>query len=132
MPSSDRDTEQSPGVFDTLLMPLRLPGRVVADVGTLAQGVSELVVCVRAMHQSLERVDERVAKLESLESAVGDMMKGLREDLNTRMVAVEEEVRGMLPPIEKMARDVSKIDGLLPNASDGPLTRLKDTLSSGS
>jgi len=29
-----------------------------------------------------------------------------------------------------MARDVAKVDGLLPDPNDGPLARLKDTLTS--
>lgn len=129
--SSDRETEESIGVFDTLLMPLRVPGRVVADVGTLARGVGELVEGVRALEQLVEGIDDRVQKLESLEATMKSMMEDVREDLNARMGEVQEDVHAMLPMLEKMGSDVAKIDNLLPDPSDGPLTRLKDTFSSG-
>jgi archaellum component FlaC len=166
-------------VFDTLLMPLRLPGRVVADIETLAGAVVSLqseskqylssvddragelveglgklqgsidriegrvnkleekhmpafLKAITKLQESIDRIDDRVAELESLEETLTTHMEGLRSDLNQRMLAVEEEVRGMRPPMEQMSRDVAKIDELLPNPSDGPLTRLKDTLSSGS
>lgn len=181
--ASDRDTDDaddaaSPGVFDTLLMPLRLPGRVVSDIETLTQAVvalqenaaerlgsvdehsGELVTAVKKLHgsvdeikgkvdtlegehmpafleatgklqESIDRIEGRVETVETLENTIEEMMAGLREDLNTRMLAVEHEVRSMKGPMEAMAKDVAKIDGLLPDPSDGPLTRLKDTLTSG-
>jgi hypothetical protein len=46
------------------------------------------------------------------------------------MLAVEEEVRELRSPIEKMSRDLATMVELLPNPSDGPLARLKDTLTS--
>ena len=169
----------SPGVFDTLLMPLRLPGRVVSDIETLTQAVvalqqnseqrlgsiddraGQLVEGLKELHgsvddvkgtvdtleqermpafleatgklqESIDRIEGRVETLESLENTIEEMMAGLREDLNTRMLAVEHEVRSMQPPMKTMANDVAKIEGLLPDPSDGPLTRLKDTLTSGS
>jgi len=97
------DDPPAPGVLDTLLMPLRLPGRVVSDIAKLVEGVL-----------ALQRTSE-----------------GLREDLNERMLAVEHELRAIQPSLEQMAGDVAKIDDLLPNPHDGPLTRLKDTLTSG-
>jgi hypothetical protein len=57
-------------------------------------------------------------------------MDGLREDLNTRLLAVEAEVRGMRSPMAQVTRDVETISRLLPDPSDGPLARLKDTLTS--
>jgi len=166
----------SPGVFDTLLMPLRLPGRVVSDIETLTQAVvalqqnseqrlgsiddraGQLVEGLKGLHgsvdevkgtvdaleqermpafleatgklqESIDRIEGRVETLETLENTIEEMMAGLREDLNTRMLAVEHEVRSMQAPMKTMANDVAKIDGLLPNPDDGPLTRLKDTLT---
>ena len=182
--ASDRDTDDaddaaSPGVFDTLLMPLRLPGRVVSDIETLAEavvalqrtadthlaavdenagrlveGLKELQGSVdevkgtvdtleqermpaflestEKLQESIDRIEGRVETLETLKNTIEEMMAGLREDLNTRMLAVEHEVRSMQPPMKQMANDVAKIEGLLPDPSDGPLTRLKDTLTSGS
>lgn len=135
-------------MFDALLMPLRLPGRVVSDVGTATVGLlslarrveehlgsvddraGQLVESLRGVRRALEKVDARVETLQALETTVEEEMQAVRGDLNERMLAVEAEVRAMRDPTEQMARDVAQIVQLLPNPSDGPLTRLKDTLTS--
>jgi chaperonin cofactor prefoldin len=176
MPTSD-DTDAGPNVFDTLLMPLRLPGRVVSDIGVLADAVVTLqsdakhhlssvddqagqlvaglstlqgsidhiegkvdrleaermdafLVAVGGLQASIDRIELNVEKLESLEKAITVRIDGLRGDLNTRMIAVEHTVAAMSSPMQEMADDVAKIDELLPDPKDGPLTRLKDTLTS--
>ncbi len=136
------------GLLDTLLLPLRLPGRVVADIESVSrsllslQGSAEnhlasvderaghLVAGLAELQTSLKRVERQIDSLMSLEATVEERMDGLREDLNTRMLAVEAEVRGIRPPIEQMGRDVQSIGKLLPDPTDGPLARLRDTLSS--
>lgn len=40
--TDDRDSDDSPGVLDSLLSPLRLPGRVVADIEALARAARSL------------------------------------------------------------------------------------------
>lgn len=45
------------------------------------------------------------------------------------MLAVQHELHAMSPQMEQMANDVSKIDDLMPEPTDGPLTRLKETLT---
>ncbi|MDP8909113.1 MAG: hypothetical protein M3N47_08345 [Chloroflexota bacterium] len=135
-------------VFETLLSPLRLPGRVLSDTETLAQTVlsllrnterhldslndkaGALVARVGELHGQVEGIDDRVEKLESLEATIKGLIGGLRTDLNDRMLAVDGEVRPMHSLLRQMASDVAKIDDLLPDASDGPLQRLKDTLTS--
>ena len=177
--ASDPDEQETPGVFDALLMPLRLPGRVISDIETMTQSVVALqrtaedhlagldenagllVEGLKDLHgsvdaidakvnkleqermpafleataklqESIDRIEGRVKTLQTLENTIEEMMAGLREDLNARMLAVEHEVRSMQAPMQKMATEVENIGGLLPDPSDGPLTRLKDTLSSGS
>jgi len=177
--ANEHDDEASPNVLETLIMPLRLPGRVVSDIETLTsavvslqsdakkhlssvddsavklvEGLGELqssidriesrvtkleqermtafLKAVGKLQTSIDRIDGRVEKLESVEETMATHLQGVRSDLNERMIAVEEEVRAMRPAMEQMAGDVAKIDGLLPDPSDGPLTRLKDTLSSSS
>ncbi len=172
----DRD-EGTLNLFDTLMMPLRLPGRVVSDVDRLTRAVialqsdakqhlssvddsaAQLVGGLRELHRavtrierkvnileedrmqalldatatlqaSIDRIDHRVAVLESLEGSMTGLIEGLREDLNARMIAVQGEVHGIKQPMHTMADDVSKIDALLPDPNAGPLTRLKETLSS--
>jgi chaperonin cofactor prefoldin len=176
MPNRD-DTDAGPNVFDTLLMPLRLPGRVVSDIGVLAEAVVALqsdakqhlssvddragllvaalstlqgsinhidgkvdkleaermdafLDAVGTLQTSIDRIELNVEKLESLEETLTVRIDGLRADLNNRMIAVEQTVAAMSMPMEEMADDVAKIDELLPNPKDGPLTRLKDTLTS--
>ncbi len=175
--SAERDEEASPNVFETLLMPLRLPGRVVSDIETLTNAVvtmqsdakkhlsavdansSKLVDALGELQSSVDRIESRVNKLEKermaaflkaveklqttidridgrveqiegVEETMTTHLQGVRSELNERMIAVENEVRAMRPAMEQMAGDVAKIDGLLPNPGDGPLTRLKDTLTS--
>lgn len=135
-------------MLDTLLTPLRLPQRVIGEIETIARSVQalsetaddrltsvddragELVSGLTALRASLREIDAKVDQLMGLDQTIETKMEGLREDLNARMLAVEHEVRAMQPPMNQMARDVAKIDGLLPNPHDGPLTRLKDTLTS--
>ena len=174
---SDERGDDPFNVVDTLLKPLRLPGRVVSDIETLTKAVvalqsdakehlssiddraARLLDGLHGLHgavarieakvntieeerleafleatdrlqASIDRIDQRVVKLGTIESTMTDQIEGLRYDLNERMTAVKAEVEGMRPPLDQMATDVAKIDELLPDAKDGPLTRLKDTLSS--
>jgi archaellum component FlaC len=147
MNKDDNEREQ-PGVLDALMAPLRLPQRVVAEIETIATSVKrlsesaerrlgsvddragQLVKGLGAMRASVTRIEGKVDQLMGLEETIEKRMEELRADLNERMLAVEQQVRLIQPPIEKMARDVAKIDQLLPDPSDGPLTRLKDTLTS--
>ena len=173
----DRRDDEQLNVFDTLMMPLRLPGRVVGNLqtlttavvalqsdatrqlgsvaenaGILVDGLRDLTAAigrierrvdkleeermdallegVATLQATIDRIEVRVADLESLEETVTERVDVLREDLNSRMLDVQAEVRKMRPPMDAMARDVAKIDDLLPDPSDGPLTRLKDTLTS--
>lgn len=146
-------------VVDTLLMPLRLPGRVVADIelltrraGTLIEGLGVLqdsidriesrvdrlekqrmdafLKAVGKLQGSMSHIEERVDELTTMEETITDRLDGVRHDLNERMLSVQQEVKAMRSPMDQMAGDVAKIDDLLPNPNDGPLTRLKDTLTS--
>lgn len=47
-----------------------------------------------------------------------------------RLLAVEAEVRSIRPAIDQTARDAQTIGQLLPDPADGPLARLRDTLTS--
>jgi chromosome segregation ATPase len=164
-------------VVDTLLMPLRLPGRVVSDIETLTKAVvtlqsdakehlssvddraGQLIDGLHTLHkavarielkvntleeermeafldatdrlqESVDRIEERVVHLDRLEATITDQIGALRHDLNERMTAVKAEVEAIRPPLADMADDVAKIDDLLPDPKDGPLTRLKDTPTS--
>jgi archaellum component FlaC len=148
--SDERDDDAPLNVFDTLLMPLRLPGRVMSDIETMVNAVlalqsdakehlssvddsaAKLVDGLAKLQASIDRIDGRVEELETMEETITAHLQGVRSDLNERMIAVENEVRAMRPSMEQMASDVAKLDGLLPDPSDGPLARLKDTLTSSS
>ncbi len=173
----DERSDSPLNVVDTLLMPLRLPGRVVSDIETLTKAVvalqsdakehlssvderaGQLIDGLHELHEavarielkvntieeerleafleatdrlqaSIDRIDQRVVKIDTLETTITEQVEGLRHDLNERMTAVKAEVEAMRPPLDEMANDVAKIDELLPDPKDGPLTRLKDTLTS--
>jgi len=136
------------GILDALLMPLRLPGRMARDLesvsralrslqrtaeirlGSVDDRAGELIVGLAGLHASVIRIEAKVERLTGLEATIDERMEVLRADLNTRMLAVEAEVRQINPGLSQMARDVQTIQRLLPDPSDGPLTRLKDTLTS--
>jgi len=120
---------------------LLAPLRVAENIETIASALLALQrdarerlasvdEAVSALGAPLERLDRRVAQLQELEQAVTEQTDAIRDDLNTRMLALEQEVRGMHEPIEQMARDLGTAVKLLPNPSDGPIARLKDTLTS--
>jgi archaellum component FlaC len=144
----DRPPDRSTGMLDTLLTPLRLPQRVVTEIETIAHAAralsdtvgerlrsideraGALVKGLGRMQASLIRLENRVDELMSLEATIEQRMDAVRADLNTRMLAIEHELRAMQPTIAQIARDVAKIDQLLPDPDAGPLARLKDTLTS--
>lgn len=130
---TDDRTEDAPvNALDTLLAPLRMPGRVVSNIETLAGAVVALQSDANKQLSSVDAgMKELIKALQGLQETINARLDGLREDVNERMAAVESEVSAMRPSLDQMANDVQKIDGLLPNASDGPLKQLKDTLSRG-
>jgi hypothetical protein len=142
-------TDRRPsGVLDALLTPLRLPGRFVGEVESVSRALlslqraaedhlasldhraGELIAGLAGLSRGVGRIERKVDGLMGLEATIKERMDGVRQDLNERMLAVEAEVRGIRPPIEEISRDVQAISRLLPNPADGPLARLKDTLTS--
>ncbi|MGI8803372.1 MAG: hypothetical protein ACR2KV_14610 [Solirubrobacteraceae bacterium] len=142
------DSPGARGVFDTLLAPLRLPGEIVGNVETLARSVvalqrtaeahlasidaraGELVAALSLLQKTVTRLETKVDRLAGLEATIDERMEVLRADLNTRMLSAEEEVHLLRTPLEQVARDVASIKLLLPDPSDGPMARLRDTLTS--
>jgi len=106
-------------------------GRIERKVNTIERERMEtLLGAISGLQPSIDRIERRVAELASLEATITERLDGVRADLNQRMLAVEGEVRTMHQPMTQMARDVAKIDELLPDPKDGPMARLKETLSS--
>ncbi|HWH09700.1 MAG TPA: hypothetical protein VG165_01095 [Solirubrobacteraceae bacterium] len=138
---------QSSGVLDALLSPLRLPGRVVGEIESVSRSLrslqrsaevhltsldaraGSLIAGLAVLQDSMDRVEARIEALTTLEATIEGRMDGLREVLNVRLLAVEAEVRGIRPAVDQTARDVQTIGQLLPDPADGPLARLRDTLS---
>jgi len=125
------------GLMGALLAPLR----AASNIETIA---SALLALKRETHERLTSVDEHVSallaplnridrnltELQELEQAIQAHTDAIRDDINTRLLTLEAEVRAMRTPIEGMSRDLATVVKLLPNPSDGPLARLRDTLSS--
>lgn len=147
MTDDSRQSQEPQSLLGALLAPLRAPQRVVSDIETIASALlslqrdahkrlasvdhraGELVTAVAALRAPLDRVDRKLTELQKLEQAVTVRMDAIRDDLNARMLAVEQEIHGMRRPMEQMTRDLSSVVELLPKASDGPLARLKDTFT---
>lgn len=145
--ADDPSASGSTGMLGVLLNPLRVPQRVVAEIENVSGAVRSLadtaehrlasidgragtlVEEIAAMRAALTRIEAKVDDLTGLEQTVEEQMEGLREDLNTRMHAVERLVGELRAPINDIGLDVSKIQLLLPEPGDGPLARLKDTLT---
>ncbi|MBA3328601.1 MAG: hypothetical protein H0T43_09910 [Solirubrobacterales bacterium] len=147
MPEDQPHSQEPPSLLGTLLAPLRAPQRVVTDIETIASALLSLqhdaaerlasideragglLSSIGALRAPLDRIDRKVTELTKLEAAITDRMDKLHDDLDARLRAAEQEVRALRPPIEQMARDVAGIMELLPDPSDGPMARLKDTFS---
>lgn len=146
MPENSQPDGRS-GLLDTLLMPLRVPGRVVGEIERITEALlslqrtaevhlssvdensGELVAGLGGLRAAVGRLEAKVDALTGLEATIEERIDGLRDDVNARLLAVEAEVRGIRPALEQMARDVQTIERLLPNPGDGPLARLRDTLT---
>ncbi len=104
-------------MLDTLLTPLRLPGRVVDEIEKLSRVLvslqktaekhlssvddraGELVKGVIRLQASVTGIDRKVERLMGLEATIDERMETLRGDLNTRMLAVEAEVHAIRGPM---------------------------------
>jgi hypothetical protein len=140
MTDDPTQSAEARGLLRALIAPVRAPQRILGSIETIA---STLLVLSRDAHDRLASVDEQVGallallsridrnvvELEQLEAAVTAQTDALRDDINTRLIAVEEEVHAMRAPIEGMSRDLATVVKLLPNPSGGPLARLRDTLT---
>jgi len=145
--SDERGVDRPPNVLDALLAQLRLPQRIVAEIETIAAAVlslsdtaderlrsiddraGALVEGLDGLGASLTQLESKVDELAGLEETIEKRMEALREDLNTRMLSVEGELKEVKVPVTRMAQDVAEIKQLLPDPTDGPLTRLKDQLT---
>ena len=133
--------ERSSPIPERLVGALLAPLRVVGNVETIAHALLALQrdahdrlasvdERVGALRAPLDRMDDRVRELATLEHAITERMDVLRADTEARLLAVAHEVHAMRAPMERMSRDLASIVQLLPQPSDGPLARLKDTLTS--
>jgi hypothetical protein len=140
MTDDPTQTAEAHSLIRALLAPVRAPQRILGSIETIA---STLLVLSRDTHDRLAsvdaqvgallalltRLDRNVLELAQLEEAVTAQTDALREDINARLLAVEEEVHSMRAPIEGMSRDLATVVKLLPNPAGGPLARLRDTLT---
>lgn len=145
--SDERSGGGPPNVLDAVLAPLRLPQRIVAEIETIAGAVlslsktaderlksidgraGALVKGLGTMGASLTRLESKVEALAGLEATIEARMEALRDDLNTRMLSVEGQLKEVNGPLTEMAKDVAEITQLLPDPADGPIARLKDQLT---
>lgn len=117
----------SGGGLGTLLLPLRIPLRALSSLADIAGTSDELLQAVLALRPPLERMDEKVG---ALEESLGKRLDALGVDLGARISRLEEQLVELRPLLERMAGDLEDTGKLLPDPSDGPLARLRHTLSS--
>jgi len=141
MTDGPTESTEAHGLMRALLAPLRAPQRVAGNIETIAsvlialqrdiQGrLASVDARVDALLATLKQLDERITELQTLEQAITEQTDAIRDDINTRLLAVEVEVQGMRGPIEGMSRDLATVVKLLPDPSDGPIARLRDTFTS--
>ena len=111
----------------TLQTPLERIDRKVTQLAKLEQVITARM---EALQAPLESVDRQVAEMATLEESITKRMDALDDDLNKRMLSVEQHVGALRPPNEKMSADLAEVVKLLPDPNDGALTRLKDTFTS--
>lgn len=124
--SIDEHAGKLVGAVGALQAPVENLDRGVVDVRELVEILGQRI---DTLQLSLTGLDDKVAELSTMEQAITERMDTVDVDLNTRMLAVEAEVRSIRSPIEQMTRDLAHAVKLLPQPGDGPLTRLKDTFS---
>jgi len=112
--------------MDALQAPLERVDRQVAEMATLEESITARM---EALQAPLERVDRHIAKMTTIEESITKRMDAV-DDLNKRMLSVEQHVGALRAPIEKMSADLAQVVKLLPDPTDGALARLKDTFTS--
>lgn len=100
-------------VFDTLLMPLRLPGRVVGDIGVLAEAVVALQTDAK---QHLSSVDDRagvlVDGLHTLQGSIDAIYAKVEKLEEERMDAFLDAVGALQASISRIEANVEKLESL--------------------
>ena len=111
--TDDDGHEAGLNVFDTLLMPLRLPGRVVADIGVLAEAVVALQSDAK---QHLSSVDERagvlVDGLHTLQASIERIDAKVEKLEEERMDAFLDAVGMLQASISRIEANVEKLESL--------------------
>lgn len=119
-----------------LLFPLRMPGRALRDLDTIAAAVVSLERSVLTRLGSIEantaQLAGQIAVLQVSIDAIVKRIGELDEGLTVTRTALLAEVALLRAPIERMAGDLGQATAMLPEQSGtgGPITRLRDALSS--
>ncbi len=122
---------RSEGVLGVLLLPIRIPLRVLGGLGdvagTIDRRAAQLQQAVVALQAPLESIDGKVTVLED---SLSERLDAVRVDLGNRIGELEERLVAMLPQLERIAGDLEDTTKLLPDPAAGPMARLRDTFSS--
>jgi len=122
---------RSEAVLGVLLLPIRIPLRVLGGLGdvagTIDRRAAQLQQAVVALQAPLESIDGKVTVLED---SLSERLDAVRVDLGNRIGELEERLVAMLPQLERIAGDLEDTTKLLPDPAAGPLARLRDTFSS--
>jgi len=122
---------RSEAVLGVLLLPIRIPLRVLGGLGdvagTIDRRAAQLQQAVVALQAPLESIDGKVTVLED---SLSERLDAVRVDLGNRMGELEERLVAMHPQLERIAGDLEDTAKLLPDPTSGPMARLRDTFTS--
>jgi ATP/maltotriose-dependent transcriptional regulator MalT len=112
-----------PGILDTLLGPLTLPGRAARDLGDLGAAARELPAQLTALRNEVRGVGR------DLEASVERLGERL-ETLEGQVAAVRLDLAATRTAVQELRGQVSEAIELLPDAeSRGPIARARDAIT---
>ncbi len=143
MGTDEARREESWGLLDGLLAPLRLPERVLAAIEDIAEAVRDVgplraeVETIRRQSADLGKLlpaltsmkEDLGGRLESLHECIVEL-EGLEEGLDKRVTGLCQEITAMHRTIGGLKGDVEQITERLPNPNaPGPLERARELLT---
>jgi len=96
--------DNPPNVIEALLMPLRLPGRVVSDIETLTKAVVALQSDAK---KHLSSIDDRVGQLIGGLQTLHEVVAGIERTVNT---IEEERLEAFLEATDTLQASVGRIE----------------------
>jgi hypothetical protein len=115
-------SHDQPGILDSLLAPLTLPGRAARDLGDMAAVARELPVQLAGLRSDVRAVG---TDLEASVERLGEQLAAL----NGEVAAARLDLAATRTAAEALRRRMDEAVELLPDAnSRGPIARARDAI----